>query len=137
VDSSVTFAPPVSFSALSGVQFRPLSPGEFHLASGPEGVQWPESAVILSAWRGSKLVGRIGSVVLPHIEGIWVDPEEITAGGEIARELHRQIEDAARELGRPHVFAYVPDTHPGMAAHLLRSGYECLPLTVWAKKLGE
>ena len=119
----------------SDLQIRPLTTSEFHLASGEEGVQWPESAVILGAWRGEKLVGRIGSVVLPHIEGIWVDPEEREAGGTIARVLHEQIEEAARSLGRPFLFAYVPDTHPGMAAHLSRSGYERMQLTVWGKKL--
>jgi hypothetical protein len=119
------------------VTFRPLFHSEYSLASGEEGVIWPESAVLLGAWRGEKLVGRIGSVVLPHIEGIWVDENEREAGGAIARELHRQIESAARSLGRPAIFVYCPEDQPGMALHLSRAGYEKIPFTLWAKKLEE
>ena len=120
-----------------GVTIRPLEPQEFHLASGPEGVQWPENAIILGAWRGDKLVGRCGVVLLPHIEGLHVDESERESGGVIARELHKQIEEASALLGRAAIFAYVPTTHPGMAAHLGRSGYVPLEMTVWGKNLQE
>lgn len=121
----------------SSITIRPLTTEEFHLASGPEGVEWPKSAVILGAFRDGKLVGRIGTLILPHIEGLWVDENERECGGQIARELHKQIEEASKLLGRPHIFAYVPNTHPGMAAHLSREGYSQLPLTVWGKNLEE
>lgn len=120
-----------------GITIRPLRFEEFHLASGPEGVQWPEGAVILGAWRNNTLVGRIGVVLLPHIEGLWVDEAERESGGQIARALHREIEKASLELGRPHVFAYCPEDKVGMAAHLARSGYDYLPIAVYGKRLEE
>jgi hypothetical protein len=134
---SIYSTPEVSSSnSFSGLHFRPLGLQEFHLASGPEGVQWPESAVILGAWRGKELVGWIALISLPHIEGIWVDPEEREAGGAIARELHRQVEAASELLGREVLFAFVPDeTHSGMAAHLLRAGYTKIPMTLYGKRL--
>lgn len=120
-----------------GITIRPLLPEEYFLASGPEGVVWPESAVILGAWRDDKLVGWLGSVVIPHIEGLWVDEVERESGGQIARELHRQVERASAMLGRRIIFAFVPDDKPGMGSHLLRNGYEKLPITIWGKLLND
>lgn len=118
----------------SDIQIRPLTLEEFPLASGPENVIWPSNAVILGAWRGEKLVGRIGLVVLPHIEGLWVDPAE-RGVGDIARALHSEIENASRELGREFIFAFVPENLPGMAGHLSRAEYEKLPIELYGKKL--
>lgn len=118
-----------------GYTVRPLAPEEFPLASGPEGVIWPSGAVLLGCFSPeNRLVGRIGVLLLPHIEGLWVDPNE-RGVGDIARALHTQIEDASRELGRQFVFAYVPEDLPGMGSHLRRAGYEPLNFTVLGKKL--
>lgn len=133
MQSQATVAP----SSLLPLTFRPLRPEEYFLASGPEGVIWPESAVILGAWRGEKLVGRLGVLALPHIEGLWVDEDERESGGQIARELHRQVEAASAELGRPAVFAYVPADLPGMRSHLQRVGYEKIQMELWGKSLQE
>ena len=119
-----------------GISIRPLTEAEFPLASGPEGVIWPRGSILIGAWRGEKLVGRIGVLVLPHIEGLHVDESERESFGSIARALHQAVESASMELGRPAVFAYVPADKSGMGAYLQRDGYKRIEMELWGKALG-
>jgi len=119
-----------------GITIRPLTEAEFSLASGPEGVIWPRESILLGAWRGEKLVGWLGVVVLPHIEGLNVNAEEREHFGGIARALHQAVEQASMELGRSAVFAYVPADKRGMAGYLERDGYERIEMELWGKTLG-
>lgn len=125
----------MSSSLPPGISLRPLTEAEFPLASGPEGVIWPSGSILLGAWRDEKLVGWLGVVSLPHIEGLNVDESERDSSGAIARALHQAVESASMELGRPAVFAYVPTDKPGMGIHLQRHGYKRIELELWGKSL--
>lgn len=112
----------IDFRAMDGSEARAID---------PEGVQWPDGAIVLYAVEDEEIVGRQAYLLFPHLEGAWVRGDK--RGTSLAFRLVREMEKTVAETGYPAVFAYALDTHPEVAGYLERMGYSKLPLTVWTK----
>lgn len=101
----------------------------------PEGVQWPPDSTVLYARENGEIVGRVGIIELPHIEGTWI--AESKRGSSLAPRLIAQMEKVVARLGRSHIFAFAEDSKPEIADYMERFGYTKFPVTVWAKSLNQ
>jgi RimJ/RimL family protein N-acetyltransferase len=117
------------------VQIRTLEPHEFHLLdqvpSGMLSGTDPDRCFAVGALEGDKLIGCALLVVLPHIEGIWVDPEHrngLTAAG-LEKSLVRWSHEV---LGIEKIFAYAFTDQ--IAGYLERIGYKRIPVTLYEKE---
>lgn len=112
-------------------EFRVLS-GEAAREIDPDGIAWPDEALVIYALEGDKIVGRQAMMVLPHLEGAWVD--EARRGGTLAARLVKKAEELLSASGRSHVFAFSYDQQP-VGDYLERFGYSRFPVTTYVKEL--
>lgn len=99
----------------------------------PESVLWPPDSLVQYAKENDEIVGRIGLIELPHLEGTFV--AEHKRGSSLAFRLLKGMEDKVASLGRTHLFAFVEDSKPEQIDMLERTGYVRFPVTVLAKRL--
>lgn len=99
----------------------------------PQNVQWPDGSDVLYAVEQNAIVGRIGRIYLPIIEGAWVAEEK--RGSSLAVRLMRSMEDLIKTSGTSHSFAHTYDGQPEIENLLARYGYKQMPLKIWYKEL--
>lgn len=109
---------------------RKLEAHEYgRLADIEEGFQPnPETSIAVVAEDGGKIVGRMLLVVMPHIEGTWID--EKYRNGSIGYRMEREVERQSRELGVSKVMAYAPLE---LAGYMERLGFRRLNIVVLEK----
>lgn len=97
---------------------------------------WPPISHILYAIDEDKnIVGRIGILQLPHIEGTWV--REDYRKGFVAVRMLSKIEEFIADNDRKAAFAFVKSDDIDIQNYMQRFGYVELPLKVYIKSLVE
>lgn len=98
---------------------------------------WPENSHILYAIDEDKnIVGRMGLLQLPHIEGTWID--EKSRSGLIGARMLAKMENLLIEHNRTAAFAFVKDENAEdikIQEYMERFGYIELPIKVYIKAL--
>ena len=116
-----------------GVTLKVMTGPEMNQIPQPDGVQWPDDSLFVCAFEGEKLVGRMGLIAIPHIEGTWVDGEH--RGSTLAFRLLEEMEKQVAELGRSYVFAFINEKAHDLEEYMVRCGYSRLPFVVYGKEL--
>ena len=114
-------------------QIRVLTGPEMREIPQPDGVNWPEDSLFVCAFRDGQMVGRVGLIALPHIEGTWVAPE--MRGTTLAARMFRRMEQEVKGLGRTHLLILLPEDDKTLDGYVARVGYERLGVSMWAKEL--
>lgn len=113
------------------MEIRRLEPNEWGVLDRfPDGFK-PDpgnSIAVVALNKDGKPVGRMTLVVMPHLEGTYIDLDE--RGGFLGYRLQKAIEKEARNLGVKKYFAYCEPEH---GQYLERLGYKKLNLEVWEK----
>ncbi len=103
----------------------------------PENIKWPHDSVILYALEENgenrEIVGRIGIIQLPHIEGTWI--REDKRNSRVLSRLISKVENILEEAGRTAVFSFADKRDANVINYLERLGYTQLPLKVYMKPL--
>jgi len=88
--------------------------------------------VVLGAFdEKGQLVGTMGLVIIPHVEGTWVREE--ARGGTVLHRLEKAaLEHAREEYGITRLFGFSMDA--AMAEYAARSGWTRKDWTVWEKE---
>ena len=95
---------------------------------------WPENSHILYAIDEDKnIIGRMGLLQLPHIEGTWVD--EKYRSGLIGARMLVKMENLLIEYERTAAFAFVKSDDIKVQEYMKRFGYVELPIKVYIKAL--
>ncbi len=118
-------------------KLRLISPTEAAKGLPPDGIPWPAGSLVIGAFDTTgKLIGRIGMVELPHIEGIWVAEEhrEGLLESSLTYALVERLLDITELISRDKVLAFVSDDKPGIGSIAERHGFRKLPLTVWMRE---
>lgn len=95
-------------------------------------VPWPLDSVIMYAFDGDKLVGRMGLMSIKMIEGTWAAPD---ASPTLAYRMMKQMDAMQIYLGSTSSFAMVHDIQPEIAGYLERVGFQRFPVTLYQKML--
>ena len=114
-------------------QIRVVTGPEMREIPQPDEVKWPEDSLFVCAFRDGQMVGRVGLIALPHIEGTWVAPE--MRGTTLAARMFRRMEQEVKTLGRTHLLILLPEDDKTLDGYVARVGYERLPVSMYAKEL--
>jgi|SRR6185295_145143 len=97
-------------------------------------VPWPPTSHILYAINENKdIIGRMGLLQLPHIEGTWI--REDYRNGTIAVRMISKVENLLVENDRTAAFAFIQTKDEDIQNYMERLGYIELPLKVYVKAL--
>jgi hypothetical protein len=99
----------------------------------PDGIEWPDTAVVIYAFEGDEVVGRIGVMDISHLEGMWL--AEHKRSGTLGVRLMSAAEDLLRSIGRTHAMAFAHNSSPEVAGYLERLGYSELPVSTFTKEI--
>jgi hypothetical protein len=99
----------------------------------PEGFPWPDKSLVIFAAKQGKVVGRLGMLDLPHLEGPWV--HEAERGGTVLSRLESKAEEVLKHLGNNAAFAYQLHAQPEIGDYLRRLGFTLMPINIWTKVL--
>ena len=100
----------------------------------PDGVKWPENSIVACAYRGDKLKGRVGMLILPHMEGFWVSHDQLATG--LAQQLEAELLRVLKEkMGCTHALTFVKEKANGLASTIEASHWEDQHLKVYSKEL--
>lgn len=99
----------------------------------PDGIEWPDGSDVIYAIEDNKIVGRLGRIFLPCLEGGWV--AENKRGGRLALKLAANMERIIKASGKSHSFAHVYEKQPEVAELLEHLGYKEMPLKIYMKEL--
>ena len=116
-------------------QIRVLTGPEMREIPQPDGVKWPEDSLFVCAFRDGQMVGKVGLIALPHVEGPWVAPE--MRGTTLFARMHSRMEEEVKALGRTYLLIVLPEDDRTLESYAARLGYERVPVTTWAKRLVE
>lgn len=110
-----------------------LAPNEYQiLAQAPDGViPDPDWSIAIAEIEDDKLIGRLFMMIVPHIEGPWIEPGY--RKGRMLRDMEETLIEEMTSRGLKKLFAFAPDEE--IESYLERSGYVKQPYTVWAKEI--
>lgn len=98
----------------------------------PQGIAWPDDAVVVYGMEDGAIVCRSSVINLPVIEGTMLADEK--QGGTLGVRLVRRIEDLYRQASRTHAMAFAVEGSE-VGGYLERLGYKRQPLEFYAKEL--
>lgn len=101
----------------------------------PEGqhVAWPLDSIVMYAYEGETIVGRMGLMSIKFIEGTYIAPTN--RGGTLLVKMMNQMQAIIKHLDNTHAMALSYDEQPQVADYLKRLGFDRFPVTVFSKEL--
>lgn len=117
------------------IEIRIISGREMNASWQPDGVVWPEGSVCVCAYdKTGKLKGRVGMIILPHIEGFWVTHEHLATG--LSQALEAEMCKILKEkMNATHVLTFLKEKANGLAKTIEAGGWDDQHLKVYAKEL--
>jgi N-acetylglutamate synthase-like GNAT family acetyltransferase len=90
----------------------------------------PDNSIVAVAIEDGKIKGRLVLLNVPHLEAIWIDPEE--RGRAILARMEAVLLGKLKELGAKQVIGFA--VNEKMESYLERRGYSKLA-TAWIKEI--
>lgn len=103
----------------------------------PDSVVWPENSICVAAHdEHDCLKGRVGLIMLPHMEGFWVSHGQLGTG--LAQEMESVLMQFLKErMGSTHALTFVKEKANGLAKTIEKGGWTDQHLKVYAKETGK
>lgn len=117
---------------MSNIQYQLFTGLEARLID-PENLPWPGDSAVLYAIENNEVVGRMGIIELPHIEGTWI--REDKRNSSIGFRLITKLENILEEENRSAIFAFAANNQPEISNYLERLGYSLMPVKIYMKPL--
>ena len=101
----------------------------------PDAVKWPENSFCICAYdENGKLKGRVGMIILPHMEGFWVTHDELATG--LAQRMEAELLRVMNEkFGCTHALTFVKEKANGMAKTIEAGNWKDEHLRVFSKEI--
>ena len=115
---------PIQYELFTGLEARLIDPQE---------IPWPADSVVAYAIEDNEIIGRVGLLQFPHIEGTWIRDDK--RNGFILMRLMNKVEEVLENENRASVFSFAESNNTEVQDYLKRLGYVEMPLKIFAKKL--
>lgn len=101
----------------------------------PDGVKWPENSFCICAYdHNGKLKGRVGMIILPHMEGMWVSYDQLATG--LAQTMEAELLKVVKEkFQATHALTFVKDKANGLAKTIEAGNWKDEHLKVYSKEI--
>lgn len=118
-----------------GLTIRIVSGAQMNQAWQPDSVKWPENSVCVCAYDGNgTLKGRVGAIILPHMEGFWVTHDQLATG--LAQNLEAELLAFLKKtFGATHALTFVKEKANGLAKTIEAGNWKDEHLRVFSKEI--
>ena len=101
----------------------------------PDAVKWPANSIVACAYAENGILkGRVGMIMLPHMEGFWVTHDQLATG--LAQQLEEQLLRVLKaQLGATHALTFVKDKANGLARTIEAGNWKEEPIRVFSKEI--
>lgn len=116
------------------IKIKIVSGQEMNESWQPDTVKWPENSICVCAYDGDKLKGRVGMIILPHMEGFWVTHDQLATG--LAQAMEEMLLATIKaQFGATHALTFTKEKANGLARTIENVGWKDEHLKVFSKEL--